>query len=123
MAGNYSGSTAGAITGCNDGTGNDPAARGRYNLAVTQVADDSISMTITFVDTANAGIVCTLNGSLTHYGRLYKVADGLFKCSDDNASRPSVIDSLHPTGQGIEFRLTSDLGGGCKLNARFAAVK
>jgi hypothetical protein len=123
MAGNYSGSTAGAITGCNDGTGNDPNVRGRYNLVVTQVGDESVAMTVTFVDQANAGIVCTLGGSLTHLGRLYRVADGLLKCSDDDASRPTVIESLHPTGQGIEFRVVSDLGGGCKLNGRFSAVK
>jgi hypothetical protein len=41
MAGNYSGSMAGSISGCNDPSANDSAFRGRYMLAVTQVADQS----------------------------------------------------------------------------------
>jgi len=32
------------------------------------------------------------------------------------------IESLHPTGQGIEFRLNGPTGGGCVSSVRFAAV-
>ena len=50
LAGNYSGSMAGSVTGCQDPGGNIPSFRGRYNLVVTQNGDQSAGLTFTFVD-------------------------------------------------------------------------
>jgi hypothetical protein len=95
MAGNYSGSMAGSIGGC----------------AGPQ-------------DTTHSGIVCTVAGSLTHLGRLYQLV-GTLACTgpgQDNTPRQVTIDSFHPTGQGIEGKVTGDAGGGCTETLRFAAV-
>lgn len=125
LAGNYSGSMAGTISGCADPTDNDAHFRGRYNLAVTQTADSASTLTFTFVDTEHSGIVCTGSGPLAHFGTRYKLANGQFSCTGQGlnpAPTPATIDSYHTTGQGIEGRLTNTAADGCKLSLRFAAV-
>jgi hypothetical protein len=124
MSGNFSGSAAGSVTGCNDPTANIPSFRGRYNLSVTQVADTSVTLTLSFVDNTYNGLVCTLSGPLTHLGRLYQV-QGQASCAGagiNTGVRAATIDSLHPTGQGIEWKWTGSLGGGCNGVFHFSAV-
>jgi hypothetical protein len=124
MAGNYSGSAAGSIGSCNDPTANEPSFRGRYALSVSQVGDASITLTFTFVDSNHTGIVCTVSGPVTHFGRLYQM-DGEARCTSpgfDTGVRAATVDSLHPTGQGIEGRWTGSLGGGCQGVFHFSAV-
>jgi hypothetical protein len=124
LSGDYSGSMAGSISGCTDPARNDPAFRGRYGLAVTQVADQSATLTFTFVDMNHSGIVCTLSGPLTHLGRLYQMA-GTLACTgpgQDGVPRPVTIDSFHPTGQGIEGKLTTTTAGACTASLHFAAL-
>ena len=123
MAANYSGSMAGAITGCNDPTRNDPAFRARYGLTVEQIGDQSASLTFTFVDTAHSGIVCTVTGPLSHFGRLYEMAATLTCTGATNVGPIAVtIEALHPTGQGIEGHLKGATGGGCTSSLHFSAV-
>ena len=126
MAGNYSGSMAGNVSGCSDPAGNDPMFRARYGLVVTQVGDTSATLVFTFVDTAHNGIVCTAAGPLTHLGRLYRIGDGgTLACTgpgQDGIARPMTIDSFHPTGQGIEGKLAGSGAGGCAALLHFSAV-
>ena len=128
MSGNYSGSMAGSISGMTcDPAVADPSFRARYGLAVTQTGDASATLVFTFVDTTHAGIVCTAAGPLTHYGRLYQMGAGTtVACTgpgQDGRARAYTFDSLHPTGQGIEGRLTGDAGGGgCTASLHFSAV-
>ena len=87
--------------------------------------DTASTLTFTFVDTDNSGIVCRVTGPLTHLGRLYKLTNGQFSCTGQGLNptpTPATIDSYHPTGQGIEGRLTSTTPDGCNLSLRFAAV-
>lgn len=124
LSGNYSGSMAGAISGCADPGSNDPAFRGRYGLAVTQVADTSATLVFNFVDAAHSGIVCTLTGPLTHFGRLYQL-NAQQSCTgpgQDGSPFAVTIDSLHATGQGIEGHLTATIGQSCTASLHFAAV-
>lgn len=74
MAGNYSGSMSGSISGCSDPAGNDAAFRGRYGLVASQAGDASATLMFTFVDTVHTGTVCTVSGPLIHLGRLYQMA-------------------------------------------------
>ena len=125
FGGNYSGSMAGSVSGCQNPNSNDPAFRGRYGLTVTQNGEQSANSTFTFVDMNHSGIVCTVAGPLTHLGRLYKL-NGQLTCAGAGVSpgpNPVTIDSLHPTGQGIEGHLTGSGGGGCALSLHFAAVQ
>lgn len=126
LQGNYSGSMSGTQSGCTDPSDNDAHARGRYNLAASQTGDAAVTMTVSFVDPENNGVVCTLQGPLTHFGRIYKMANAQLSCKEPGATTAEtttvVIDSLHPTGQGIEFRLSGPTGGGCVGSLRFAAV-
>jgi hypothetical protein len=126
MSGNYSGSMAGSVSGCTDPMDPklDPMFRGRYVLDVTQVADASATLVFTFVDTNHSGIICTATGSLTHLGRLYQMP-GTLTCTGPGQNgnpHPATIDSIHPTGQGIEGKLTASIGGGCNSSLHFAAV-
>ena len=92
--------------------------------AVTQVADASAALTFTFVDNVYNGLVCTLAGPLTHLGRLYQM-NGQSSCTGpgiDTGMHSATIDSLHPTGQGIEGKWTGFVGGGCMATLHFAAV-
>jgi hypothetical protein len=125
LTGNYSGSMSGSVTGCTNPASNDTSLRARYNLAVTQVADQSATLTFTYVDTSHAGIVCTASGPLTHLGRLYQISNAQFSCTGPGISpvpSTATLNSFHPTGQGIEGRVTGDGGGGCVLSLHFAAV-
>lgn len=119
LAGNYSGSVAGSIGGCTDPTRNDPAVRASGNLAVTQVGDQSATLTFTFTDAKYGGLVCTLSGPLTHLGRLYQL-NGQSVCG--GGTHDVTIDGLHPTGQGIEGHWTGGTGGGCTGSLHFSAV-
>jgi hypothetical protein len=126
LPGNYSGSASGTQAGCTDPSMNDPKFRARYNLAVTQTADTAAAMTISFVDPQNDGVVCTLQGGLTHFGRIYKMANAQLTCKEPGATTGETttvaVDGLHPTGQGIEFRISGPTGGGCTSSLRFSAV-
>ncbi len=126
LPGNYSGSASGTQLGCTDPTQSDPKFRGRYNLVVTQTGDTAAAMTVNFVDPQNNGVVCTIEGALTHFGRLYRMANAQFTCREPGATTGETttvaIESLHPTGQGIEFRLNGPTGGGCTSSVHFAAV-
>jgi len=126
MAGRYSGSMAGSIGGCNNGN-DDPMFRGRYVVDVAQDGETSASLTFTFVDQTHSGIVCTVTGPLTHFGRLYQMPAAMLVCSgpgQDAKAHAVTVESLHPTGQGLEGRLTGTgtLGGGCSASLHFAAV-
>jgi len=124
MAGNYSGSMAGSVSGCTDPNNNNPQWRGRYVLTVSQSGDASATATFNFVDNVNNGLVCTVSGPLTHLGRLYQL-NGQMTCTGPNGfpGTPSVtIDALHPTGQGIEGKLSGNTGGGCAAVLHFSAV-
>jgi hypothetical protein len=128
MSGNYSGSMAGSIGGmaCNPAVA-DPMFRASYGLAVPQTGDTAATLVFTFVDTTHSGIVCTAAGPLTHFGRLYQMGQGTtVACTgpgQDGNARAYTIDSLHPTGQGIEGRLTGNAGGGgCTASLHFSAV-
>ena len=126
IGGNYSGSMSGSVSGCTNPASNNPAFRGTYNLMVTQVADQSATLTFSFVDTNNNGLVCTLNGPLTHLGRLYQMANAGASCTGSTINAPNfsaTIDGLHPTNQGIEGYLSGNAGGGCILSWHFGAVK
>lgn len=126
MDGRYSGSMAGNVSGCVQPASNDPALRARYILDVTKVADASATLTFTFVDNVHTGLVCTVTGPLSHFGRLYQMAGATaIACTGmgtDGQPRPATVDSFHPTGQGIEGRLTGNFGGGCSGTLHFAAV-
>lgn len=125
MPGRYSGSMAGSISGCTDPTANDPAFRARYVLDVTQQGDTAASLTFTFVDQVHDGLVCTISGPLTHFGRLYQMSNVGISCTGlgvDGKTRNANVDSLHPTGQGIEGRFGANFGGGCTGSLHFAAV-
>jgi hypothetical protein len=125
LAGNYSGSASGTQSGCVDPGNNDTHLRATYDLAVTQNGDVGATLKFSFVDVQNNGIVCTAQGPMTHLGRLHKLPAANFSCVGPGAipgTNTVVIDSLHPTDQGIEGRLTGPIGAGCVLNLSFAAV-
>lgn len=125
LAGNYSGSISGTVSGCANPADNDAHVRGRYGLTVTQSGDTASTLTFTFTDTAHSGLVFVVTGSLTHLGRLYKLTGQFSATSPEETIPPhaATIDSYHPTGQGIEGRLTTTLGDGCTLSIPFAAVR
>jgi len=125
LAGNYSGSMAGSVTGCLNPANNDAAFRGRYGLAVSQVGDTFATLIFTFVDQTHSGIVCTVAGPLDHLGRLYQL-DGQLSCTgpgQGGGASPVTIDSFHPTGQGIEGHLTGNAVNGCTASLHFSAVQ
>jgi hypothetical protein len=124
LAGSYSGAMSGAQSGCPDPRDNDAHIRATYDLAVAQSAGTT-TMTLTFTDAADMGLVCTLQGPLTLLGRLYRIASAQLSCTLPGGSDASTVnvEGLHPTGQGIEFRVTGKGPfTGCNLNLNLAAV-
>jgi hypothetical protein len=133
LAGNYSGSMSGSISACADPSTDDPAFRARYGLGVVTGGDESeattrtVTLTFTFVDMAHSGMVCTFTGPLTHFGSLYQLSDvsSTAACTGpglDGKARPTSTDSFHTTGQGIEGKISAQLGGGCVGSFHFLAV-
>ena len=127
LSGNFSGSMAGSVSGCSDPNGNDAAFRGRYGLTVAQVADQSATLTFTFVDSTHTGTVCTLAGPLTHLGRVYQMANVQASCTGGpggpTGTHSDTVDAFNVTGEGIEGHWTGNMGGGCTVSLHFAAVK
>lgn len=112
-AGNYSGERY-ATTGTYFGSPRNPA---QLTEAMTITGTD---------DPQNNGVVCTIEGALTQFGRIYRMANAQFTCKEPGAATGETttvaIESLHPTGQGIEFRLNGPTGDGCTSAVHFAAV-
>ncbi len=107
------------------GTSSRPSAdelpfRSRYVLTATQTGDQSTSLAFTFVDQIHNGLVCTVSGPLSHFGRLYQT-NGQIVCTGENP-HPVTVDALHPTGQGVEGYLSGTTGGGCQVSLHFSAV-
>jgi len=123
LAGNYSGAGSGTINNCPNPGQNEPMYRSRFDAVVTQVGDQSATLVFTFVDPAHAGLVCTLTGSLTHFGRLYQL-NGQSSCTVNGmpvgAVQAVTIDNFHPTGHGIEGHITAI--DGCTASVHFASV-
>ena len=119
LSGNYSGSLSGSITGCTNPAQNVPSVAYRFNLAVSQVADQSATLSFTIVDANNA--VCTLSGALTHFGRLYQITSASYQCPLSSATQ-ATITNLHQIDHGIEGRWSAADGGGCNETIHFAAI-
>jgi hypothetical protein len=125
LAGSYSGSISGKVTGCTDANQNKANVKARYNLTVTQPGDGTATLVFTFVDNTYSGMVCTLSGSLTQYGRIDQIAGATYGCTGGGFSAgatTAAVESFHPSGQGIEGRWTAATGGGCNESIHFAAV-
>jgi hypothetical protein len=124
-AGSYSGSIGGKVSGCTNAVSNVAAVHARYSLAVTQVGNDSATLTFTFVDSTYSGMVCTLSGPLAQFGRLYQITNAQYNCTGSGFSPGAVaatVDAFHATGQGVEGRWTATTSDGCAQSIRFAAV-
>jgi hypothetical protein len=123
LSGNYSGSGSGSIVNCPNPGQNEPMYRSRFNLTVTQVADQSATLAYTFVDQAHNGLVCTTTGPLTHIGRLYQLT-GQSSCTFNGApagpAQAVTIDAFHTTSHGIEGHFTAI--DGCTASVHFSAV-
>lgn len=123
LAGNYSGSLSGSVTGCMNPAQNVPSLTYRFNLAVSQVADQSATLAFTIVDPNNVvnNAVCTLSGALTHAGRLYQIANAAYQCPISGATQAN-MKNLGQTNQGIEGHWVAADGGGCTESIHFDAV-
>jgi hypothetical protein len=126
LGGSYSGSVFGTDTSCANPADNNAAINGRFNLTVAQNGDVSATLTFTFVDATYSGMVCTWTGPLNHLGALYQIAAGQYSCTMQGFSSGTVtsgtLESLHPTGQGIEGRWVVNKSTGCVETIHFAAV-
>jgi hypothetical protein len=125
LTGNYSGSMSGSVTGCTNPANNKSPVRGRFGLAITQVGDQSATLTFSFVDDTYNGNVCTLSGALTHFGAVYRMADAQYSCTGQGitpGTTSATVERFHGTQQGVEGRWTASAGG-CTQSIRFAAVE
>ena len=125
LSGTYSGSIAGSVSSCANAANNGNVSA-RFNLNLVQVGDASATLTFNFVDTAHSGMVCTLNGPLTHYGGVYTITGAQYACSAAGFSAGSIVSAalnlLDQTGQGVEGKWTATTSAGCSQTIRFTAV-
>jgi hypothetical protein len=124
LAGTYFGAVSGSITDCANKLDNVPDFQGSYTLAVSQVADQTATLTFSFVDANHTGAVCTVKGLLGHFGRLYQMLNATVDCNNIPGSPFSAaVDSLHPTQLGIEGEWVSTGTTTCAVAFRFSAVR
>ena len=125
LSGSYSGSIAGSVSSCAN-VANNGNVNGRFSLTLAQVGEVSATLTFNFVDTTHSGMVCTLNGPLTHYGGLYTITGAQYACSAGGFSPGTVVSAalnlLDQTGQGVEGKWTATTSAGCSQTIRFSAV-
>jgi hypothetical protein len=128
LSGNYSGAVLGTVAGCSNPADNNGAVSGRFNLALAQVGDTSATLTFSFVDpnTAYDGMVCTLGGSLTHFGTVYAITPAQYSCTGSGFSPGGVVSAslalLDQTGQGVEGKWIATTSAGCAQTLHFSAV-
>ena len=125
LSGTYSGSVAGSVSSCANAA-NNTGVGARFNLTVAQVGDVSATLTFNFVDTAHSGMVCTLNGPLTHYGGLYTIATAQYSCSGAGFSPGGIVSAsvslLTLSAEGVEGKWTATTTAGCSQSIRFGSV-
>ena len=123
LGGSYSGSLTGSISGCANPANNVVHFDGRFNLNVSQVGNQSATLTFTIVafNGAPSNAVCTLSGPIAQVGLLYQMANASYSCPLSPATS-AIINSFHVVGQGIEGRWHADDGGGCVESVHFSAV-
>jgi hypothetical protein len=123
LPGSYSGAMSGTQSGCTNPSDNDAHVRATYDLAVAR-SGGTATLTVTFTDPETKGTVCTIQGQLTLLGRLYRMPNAQLSCTSPDGSETSSVnvEGVHPTGQGIEFRILGADVGGCLAALNFAAV-
>jgi len=124
LAGNYSGSISGSVTGCTNPADNKSAIWGRFNLTIAQVGEQSATLTFSFVDDTYKGMVCTMSGPLTHFGSLYRIGGAQYSCTGQGITpgmTSANLERLYPMQQGIQGVWNASAGG-CTQTIHFAAV-
>jgi hypothetical protein len=116
LNGNYSGGQAGAYTGCTN-SGDNFAYKDYYDLQVAQANGN-----VTFTFNYSGGLSCTLSGTLTQNGQLYRMNNATYVCSDGLNTNASMSE-IKATSLGIEGRFAApSVALGCREDASFSAV-
>lgn len=117
LGGIYAGGQSGTYSGCSS-SGNNGDYIDRYDLEVTHRTGGNATFRFKYTN----GLVCTLSGSIQQHGRLYRIPSATYTCSD-GLDTSAVVYEISATGQGVEGRFdAASIGGGCREEARFAAV-
>jgi hypothetical protein len=118
LAGLYYGGQSGAYTGCTDPKADTPYFD-QFSLQATQTGANNLSLSFSFT----SDLTCTLAGTLAQNGLLYEITSATYLCSDQLNAAATVTD-VKLTAQGIEGRFVAPVvGGGCREEARFSAVR
>jgi hypothetical protein len=116
LAADYVGGQAGRYSGCNTSSEN-RLYRDYFTLKVSQ-AGLNVSMAFTY----SGGLVCTIAGTMVQNGSIHRIANATYKCAD-GLNTNAIVSELRATPLGIEGQfVASNVGGGCREDARFAAT-
>jgi hypothetical protein len=115
----YFGGQVGEYSGCTDNSLNTPYSD-TFSLQLTQSSGNALSLGFAYT----SKLICTLAGTLSQNGLLYRIDGASYLCSDQTDSTAAVTD-LKVTAQGIEGHYSAPVpsrGAGCREDARFSAV-
>ena len=118
LSANYLGGQAGSFSGCIASASN-RSYQDFYTLRVNQAG---ANVSLIFNYTGNPALTCTLSGTATQNGSIYRIANASYQCSD-GLNTSAVVSDLRATPLGIEGQyFASAVGGGCREDARFSAT-
>jgi hypothetical protein len=122
LTGFYDGALFGTSANCTDASQNDPEGGHFYiNMSNVQNGEQAAALNITFRQT---DWVCTIDGPLTHFGRLYSMTNARFSCKGTGAPGATTVtvEGLHPTAEGLEGHLSGRINN-CDFNGAFSVVR
>ncbi len=118
LGGSYNGGQSGTYSNCSNSAENGPYID-HYDLTVTH---DTVGGVVTLSFNYLASSTCVLSGTLQQSGQLYSVPSATYVCANGLNTTAS-LSELKATSLGIEGRLSAtNVGGGCREDASFAAV-
>ena len=115
IGGGYTGGLVLAQTACaNNGSGTLTV-----NIQVTQPVNNSGPVTVA-MNRAD-GLICSFNGPITAWGKLYQMQSASYTCSNGR-NTIATIDELSATAHGLEGTWLALVEGGCVETGTFSAV-
>jgi hypothetical protein len=116
LGGAYVGGQGGAYTACTN-SGDNFVYKDYYDLQVAQANGN-----VTFTFDYSGGLSCTLSGTLTQNGQLYRVNNASYMCSDGLNTNASMWE-IKATSLGIEGRFAApSVALGCREDASFSGA-
>jgi len=116
IGGTYLASFSSQISGCSNAA-NNGSRLFASQLDIGQNTAGAVQLNLT----TSAGVSCSLRGTATQVGQLFRIPNATYTCSN-GLSTAAVVYELKQTSQGVEGRWQALTGGNCQEDGRFSGL-